>query len=261
MKNLKEFAILVAEEAGELLMENYGKIKRLEWNSLMHFRTKVDNQSDRLIRKRISEYYPEHNVYSEENEGLDKNSEYSWVFDPLDGTIPYTFGITDHFSISIALVKRKTPILGVINAPKRKELYVAEQGKGAFCNGSPIKVSLEENISHVLMGLDSGKETKRFKRSSIVPYLKKALSCNGIACPLYSGCASVPLCLAASGKLHAYMALSLEPWDMAAAVVINREAGGKVTTVNGKEWELGDESILTANSKLHTKLCRFFEGR
>ena len=180
MKNLKEFAISVAREAGELLMKNHGKIKGLEWNSLVHFRTEVDNQSDRLIRKRIEEHYPEQNVYSEEHGGLDKNSEYSWVFDPLDGTIPYAFGVSEHFSVAIALVKGKTPMLGVINAPKRKELYIAEQGKGAFCNGSSIKVSSEEEVNHVLMGLDSGKETEHFRRDSIAPYIKRVLSPNGI---------------------------------------------------------------------------------
>lgn len=259
MENPKEFAISVAEEAGRLLMESYGKIKSLDWNTRTHFKTEVDDASDRLIRQRIGEFYAEHNIFSEEGDNLDTGSEFTWVCDSLDGTIPYTLGISDHFSVAIALVKGKTPILGVINAVKRNELYVAEQGKGAFCNDRPIKVCSEEEINHVIMGFDGGKETEHFKRASIARYLKKALSPDGITCPVSSGCASVPLCLTASGKLHAYMALSLEPWDMAAAVIINREAGAKVTTIDGKEWELGDESILAANPKLHAKLCSFLK--
>lgn len=257
MRDFKEFAISVAKEAGELIMENHGKAQELEWTSQKHFRTKVDKASDELIREKIREFYPEHSIYSEENKDLETGSEYRWVIDPLDGTIPWTYGITDHFSVAIALVKRKTPILGVINAPKRKELYVAEQGRGAFCNNEPIKVSSEDNINHVIMGLDGGKETDTFKRASLVPFVERLYAPNGIVCFVCSGCASVPLCLVASGKLHAYMALSLEPWDMAAAVIINREAGAKVTTRYGKEWELGDESILTANPKLHSKLYNF----
>lgn len=252
--NYKDFAISTAKEAGLILMSNYGKMQELEWNAKQHFRTEVDRMNDELIRKRIKEDFPGHNIYSEENKGINRNSEFSWVFDPLDGTIPYRYGTTDHFSVCIALAFRKTPILGVIYAPKREELYYAEQGKGAFCNNKKISVSLEENINNVIMGLDGGKETRFFKRANIASYIERLYSPDGITCFLASGCASVPLALTASGKLHAYIALSLEPWDMAAAVVLNREAGAKVTDINGKEWELGDASILVANPILHEKL-------
>ena len=253
--NYLKFAVETALEAGnEILMENYGKMQELEWNAKQHFRTEVDRMSDMLIRKRIKENFPEHNIYSEENEGIDQSSEFSWVVDPLDGTIPYRYGITDHFSVCISLVKRKIPIVGVIYAPKRKELYYAEQGTGAFCDDKSISVSLEENVNRIIIGLDGGKETQTFKRATIAKYIEKVYSPEGITCFTASGCASVPLCLVASGKMHAYMALSLEPWDMAAAVIINREAGGKVTDINDKEWDIGDESIVAANFKLHKNL-------
>ena len=252
--NTKDFAIQTAKEAGKVLIDNYGKIQDKEWNLKTNFTTNVDRLTDKLIRDRIIKYFPKHNILSEEERPINKNSEYTWVLDPLDGTIPYTHEITDHFSVCIALVKDKTPILGAIYAPKRDELYFAEQGKGAFCNEKSIKASLEENVNHVIMGLDDGKETETFQRTLKAHYFELLCSQDGIACPLSSGCASVPLCLVASGKLHAYLALSLEPWDMAAAVIINREAGAKVTNINGKEWNLEDRSILSANPTLHKKI-------
>jgi len=254
MSEYKDFAKSVAKEAGRTLMDNYGKIQNLDWTSKQHFRTEVDKMSDELIRRRIKENFPKHNIYSEENGGVNQSSEFSWVIDPLDGTIPYRYGITDHFSVCISLLKGKTPIVGVVYAPKRKELYLAEQGIGAFCNDQPISVSLEENVNRVIMGLDGGKETPSFRRADLAPFIKRVYSPGGITCFTASGCASVPLCLVASGKLQAYMALSLEPWDMAATVVINREAGAKVTNLDRKEWELGDVSILVANPNLHNKL-------
>lgn len=254
------FAITTAREAGNVLMKNYGKMQELEWTAKQHFRTVVDKMSDDMIRRRIKESFPRHNVYSEENESINQNSQYTWIFDPLDGTIPYRYGTTDHFSVCIALASQKNPILGVVFAPKRGELYHAQKGKGAFCNDKRIHVSLEENINHVLMGLDGGKETGSFKRTDIIPYIEKACSPNGITCFLASGCASVPLVLTASGKLHAYTALSLEPWDMAAAAVINRESGARVTNLEGKEWETDDPSIVVANPALHKKLLELFKG-
>jgi len=259
--NYLQFAIETALEAGnEILMKNYGKMQKLEWNAKQHFRTEVDRMSDELIRRRIKENFPKHNVYSEENEGVNQSSEFSWVVDPLDGTIPYRYGITDHFSVCISLLKGKTPIVGVIYAPKRGELYHAEQRKGAFCNDQPISVSLEENVNRVIMGLDGGKETETFRRTNLAKYIEKVYSPKGITCFTASGCASVPLCLVASGKLQAYIALSLEPWDMAAAVIINREAGGKVTDLSGKEWDIKDESVVAANPKLHGKLLDLLSG-
>ena len=259
MEEYAKFAIETAKEAGEILMNHHGKIQELEWTAKQHFRTEVDKMSEELIRKRIIKRFPNHNIYSEENENLEKDSDYSWVVDPLDGTIPYSYGTTDHFSVCIALAKQKTPIIGVIYAPKRDELYFAQKGGGAFCNNKPIEVSLEENINHILVGLDGGKETKDFQRADIAPYIQKVYSPEGISCFLASGCASVPLALTAQGKLHAYVALSLEPWDMAAGVIINKEAGAKVTDINGREWGIGDESILSANPILHSKLLNLIK--
>lgn len=174
--------------------------------------------------------------------------------DPLDGTLPYTFGISDHFSVSIALVKNTTPILGVIYAPKRKELYIAVQGHGAFCNGSRLRASTLNNLHQVMMGIDYGK----LQRADILGYQKKLLAKEGVTATVSYGCATLPLSFVASGKLHGYCALKLEPWDMAAAVIINREAGAKVTNLNGTQWKLGDESILVANPKLHATLLSLF---
>ncbi len=109
------------------------------------------------------------------------------------------------------------------------------------------------DINKAVVGLDCGK----VERGKIIDYQRKLLSEKGVTCTVSYACATVSLGLVASGKLNAYLGLSLEPWDMAAAVVINREAGGKVTAINGKEWEFGDSSIVAANPKLHQKLIDF----
>ena len=254
--NYREFAISVAKEAGNLLMRHYGKMQKLEWKLATNFKTQVDDESDKLIRERIKENFPKHNIYSEEQDAIEQKSEYNWVIDPLDGTIPYAYGISDHFTVCVALVRNKTPILGVTYAPKRKELYVAEKGKGASCNGEKITSSLEDELNHAIIALEGGKATKFFNRKSIVPYVKNFYGNDGVVCALSSGCASVPLALVASGKMHAYVALSLEPWDMAAGVILNREVGNMVTTIYGKDWELGDESIVAANQKMHEEVMR-----
>ncbi len=257
MPDFRGFAANLAKEAGNLLMAYYGKIQHHEYKRATDFKTIADDASDRLIRDAIMKKFPDHAIISEEQAPLKKDSEYTWVIDPLDGTIPYTFGISDHFSVSIGLVKGKQPIMGVVYAPKLKELYAAEKGKGAYCNGTALHVSPVTDVNKAVVGVDYGYA----ERWNILPYQRKLLSAKGVTYTVSSACATVPLCLVASGKLHAYLALSIQQWDMAAAVVINRESGARVTDIGGIEWEFGGTSILVANPVLHRKLLKFLKQR
>lgn len=249
-----DFAIEVATKAGKIISGFYERRMEQVWTGRSHFKTAADDASEALIREMIHARYPDHNIWSEEGGRSDKGSRYTWVWDAVDGTIPMFTGICDHFTVCGALCLGREPILGVANAVKRGEMYVAERGSGAYCNDRPIRVSDETLISHVIMGFDSGKHN----RAAHLPFLERAMQLDGITCPMMSGCASVPLLLVASGVMHAYLATSLEPEDMAAAVPIIREAGGKVTNLEGSEWKLGDVSILAANHALHEKLGEFF---
>jgi myo-inositol-1(or 4)-monophosphatase len=211
---------------------------------------------DIVIRTTLVTAFPDYNIYSEEGGDNNLGSEYSWVVDPLDGTIPYTFGISDHFSVSIALVKGKIPILGIVYAPQRGEMYVGEAGKGATCNDKPISVDLQKAANRALLAIDYGKRN----RTKMLQYLDPLLSENGICYPVTYACASVALTFVASGRIHGYIAANLEPWDMAAAVAILKEAGASVTNIRGGEWQLGDNSIIAANPILHAKLLRLLRS-
>jgi len=119
------------------------------------------------------------------------------------------------------------------------------------------------------MGLDDGKETADFRRDSMAPFWQQAAGPKGVTTVVRYACASSALCQVASGRanpnlpfvgrLDAYLAGSLEPWDMAASVAIIREAGGKVTNLIGEEWTLRDPSILAANPELHSSLRKYFQ--
>lgn len=247
------FAIETAQEAGKIIMRYHGNVHKLEWKERRHFKTIADDESDKFIRRTIINRFPDHSVYSEELDPRNKDSEWRWVVDPLDGTIPYTYGFTDHFSVSIGLVRGLTPVVGVIYAPKRNELYYGSQGGGAFCNGQAIHVSDVVDVQNVVMDLCVGNKKRTDGADVFAKFLHPQ---KGIMAHTCSACATVPLALTARGNLHAFLATELSPWDMVAAVVIIREAGGRVTDRNGSEWKLGDESVLAANPKLHTKLMK-----
>ncbi|MDO8505606.1 MAG: inositol monophosphatase [bacterium] len=264
MHEYRTFAIDLAERAGKIQMDCYAKMHAVEWNTRHHFRTEVDIVVGKLVREAIEQRFPDHNIFSEEEREKVTGNKLSWVVDELDGTIPYTRGTTDHFSFSIALCMERRPVLGVIYAPKRKELYVASEGSGASCNGSPIRVSGLMDIHKAFVGVESGKT----KRTSHLSFIEKLLGEDGVTCDTRTACATVPLCFVASGKLDAFLATQLQPEDMAAAVIIVREAGGKVTTLpgiendeRGEEWQLGNKTILAANPTLHERLRVFLEKK
>ncbi len=249
------FAIHCAKEAGNLVKERASVIPTLSWKSRTDFKTQVDDECDTLIRCMIGEKYPHDTIYSEENLAKVGTSRRSWVVDPLDGTIPFAYQINNHSSICIALTEKDTQGLGVIYAMCREELYVAELGKGAFLNDIPIHVSDDAILNKALVAIDFGK----IDRLRPISHLISLLQPDGANAVFSSLCASVNLAYVASGRIHMYLAGELEPWDMAAAVVILREAGGKVTNLEGEEWRLKHSSILTANPHLHKIALQRFD--
>ncbi len=246
------FMIFLAGKAGEIQMENYGKNYRTEWEQ-QHMRTEIDKRVGEMVREEINGAYPAFSIYSEEMP-FKMGDNMVFVVDEIDGTNPYFRQFSDHFAFSIGLCQDKTPIAGVVYAPKRNELYVGSE-KGAFCNNEPIQVSQIHDIKKVWMYLVSGKGN----RDSHLPYLKRAMAKDGISGLVNFGSAAMALCLAAYGRLDACLATSLEPEDMAGAVPILRAAGAKVTNLKGEEWQIDDESILAANPVLHQKLFDFLE--
>lgn len=251
-----EFAIDVAQRAGSKLLTYHRQSMDAMWTGRNHFKTQADEEIDILAHTMVNLRYPDHGWYSEEGGFRWEGSADCWVVDALDGTINFLTGWSDHFAFCIAHCFASYADIGVVNAPLRKEFYAAEKGKGAFLNGKPISVSPLTEINKVLMWIGSGKHN----RDAHIPYLKRLMQPDGVALPMTTGCASVPLCLVASGVIHAFLATSLSPEDMAAAVVIIREAGGKVTNLNGDEWTLRDPSILAANPSLHEQLMELLKN-
>ena len=170
--------------------------------------------------------------------------------DPLDGTKNFAWG-GDVFSISIALTLDKKPVLGVIFHPCQNEIYRAVRGKGAFCNGKRLLLdegpSLER--SFLATGFPHGKE---FLVDNYIDGLGKVLK-RAMAVRRF-GSAAYDLSHVASGMFDGFWEFGLEPWDMAAGVIIASEAGAVVSNVNGKPWNLLSESILVAKQNTHAEL-------
>lgn len=258
--NVAECAVVAtatAKQAGALLLEHFGKAQKVEQKSRTDFRTRADTASDTFIRAAIEKEYPYHQILSEELTAKETSSPFVWVVDPLDGTTGFVLGDWN-FAVCIGLYHHRRPILGVIYAPKRDELYTAVTGKCASRNYRDIRVSEEENLSRAIIGVEPGKTPGRERKADME---RKLLADDGVRICVTWASAATSLAAVAAGNLNGFISHKLEPWDMAAAVPILRSAGAKVTDLEGKEWQLGDESIVAANPVLHTKLLKKIKRR
>ncbi len=236
---MKNFAITLAKKAGAYLLKNFRQHPELLKNRGLakEVHTQYDLGSDRIIREAIERKFPQHSLLTEEHgwtgkkEWIQKNN-YLWVVDSLDGTTNYSVG-NPFFSVSIAVMKGKELILGVVYAPFLQELFVAERNKGAFLNGKKIRVSSVTQLSQsYFVSCEGGEQSnERIAKINTLfhPRIKDVRKL---------GSAALEGCWVACGRAEAYLVTQIHPWDVAAAVLIVQEAGGSVTDFSGEEWEL-----------------------
>jgi myo-inositol-1(or 4)-monophosphatase len=247
----------IAREAGALLMHHFHQRLKIEYKGDADLVTAADRASEKLIRERIRENWPEHDVLGEEQGLSDRGSEYRWYVDPLDGTTNFAHGFPV-FCVSIA-VERRGParpqrITGVVYDPTRDELFSAELGRGAHLNGEKIHVSKTERLEESLLATGFPSR-KRHKNPNIYFYHQLTLHSHGVR---RAGSAALDLCSVASGRFDGFWEFNLNPWDTAAGVLIVEEAGGKVTGFDGSPFELNSKETLASNGLIHGQLVREF---
>jgi myo-inositol-1(or 4)-monophosphatase len=248
--NEKQTAIKAAKEAGKVMMKYYGKAIKPHLKSIGDLVSKVDFECERKIISIIRSKFPGHSILSEECGEKKKDSDYKWVIDPLDGTHNFLWGLP-MFGTSIALLYKKDVILGVIYLPCSNKLYVAEKGKGAFLNGKRIRVSKASKIKKSLVLYDGGLHRDAKKKVRLID--KLAVTAFRIR---ILGAASVSLTHLANGHADIYIEHSTNPWDISAGLLIIEEAGGKVTTLDGKKHSLSNEGFVASNGKLHNQIIK-----
>jgi myo-inositol-1(or 4)-monophosphatase len=249
----------IAGEAGALLVEYFHQHLKIEYKGDADLVTAADRASEVLIRERIRQHWPAHDILGEEQGLSDQGSEYRWYVDPLDGTTNFAHGYPV-FCISIALERQSAEGMGeriaaVIYDPMRDELFCAEQGKGAELNGKAIHVSKTSALKESLLGTGFPSH-KRHKNPNIYFYHQITLHTHGVR---RAGSAALDLCNVAAGRYDGFWEFNLNPWDTAAGVLIVEEAGGKVTRFDGSPFELNSRETLASNGLLHDVLMSEFK--
>ena len=248
-----------ATKAARGLVRDFGEIENLQVSKKgpADFVTTADKKAEEVLVAGLTKARPRFGFLLEEGgkiEGADTSNR--WIIDPLDGTTNFLHGIP-HFSISIALERDGEPVAGVIYEPITDQMFWAEKGQGAYLNGRRIRVSarhrLEESLFATGIPFAGKQDHDRF-----LSQLKAVMAVS--AGVRRFGSAALDLAYVAAGRYEGFWEFGLHPWDIAAGIVLVREAGGFVTDIGGGGMMESGE-ILAANDSLHGPLLKILAGR
>jgi myo-inositol-1(or 4)-monophosphatase len=246
------FAIETARDAGQILLEKFGRVIKVSKKGDINLVTEADLASEALIIERIKSYYPKHSILAEEaGEAVIIGGEntWKWIIDPLDGTTNFTHGYPC-FCVTIALEHEGEIVLGVTYDPTRNELFAAERGRGASLNNKPIRVSVTEDIGDGLIVTGFPYDFK--KRDAFARHLTQfLLQSRGVR---RDGSAAIDMAYVACGRFDGFWEEGLNPWDMAAGVLLIEEAGGQVTGYNDAKFSIYSPPIVASNGLIHSQM-------
>ena len=250
--DFKKVIIKVVRKTGKELLKKFQNFDRakIEIKSHHEILTQADLKSEKMIISEIKKKFPDHQILSEESGDNEKKSDYLWIIDPIDGSTNFSIH-NPLWAISIGLSYKGKIILGVVYAPFLDEIFVAEKGKGAYLNGKKIKVS-DIKTGKVINAYCHGNREKDIKRA--LKYYQaqklKQLDCRQL------GSASIELAYVAVGRIESIVIPGAHSWDVAAGILLVREAGGRVTDFEGKDWTLSSYDMVASNNKVHEGILK-----
>lgn len=246
------FAMETARDAGQILLEKYGRKINISKKGDINLVTEADLASEKLIIERIKTHYPKHSILAEESGEaviIGGENKFKWIIDPLDGTTNFAHGYPC-FCVNIALEHEGEIIIGVTFDPTRNEMFSAEKGNGAFLNNRRIYVSETEKMSESLLVTGfpyNFKEKENFARH-LTDFL---LFSRGVR---RDGSAAIDMAYVACGRFDGFWEEGLNPWDVAAGKLLIEEAGGTVTYYDNSPLSIYAPPILASNGLIHQEM-------
>jgi myo-inositol-1(or 4)-monophosphatase len=245
--------VKAARQAARGLKRDFGEVEKLQVSlkGPANFVTAADRKAEEVLREELAKARPGYGFIGEESgrhEGSDAT--HLWIVDPLDGTTNFLHGIP-HFAISVALEREGAIVAGLVYNPATDEMFLAERGKGAFLNDTRLRVAGRRRLadSVISCGLPHlGRGDLELNRREMAAVQEKVAGLRRF------GSAALDLAWIAAGRFDGYWERGLSPWDMAAGILLVREAGGYVTDLQGKETMLTSGDIIAGNETIHRDL-------
>jgi myo-inositol-1(or 4)-monophosphatase len=253
----RELAERLTRQAGDALMMHF----RQDWALLKQrgtakeVATRYDKEVDTLIVEEIRRHYPGHSLLTEEGGSLRGDPDWLWIVDSLDGTGNFA-NFNPLFSVCIALMHKGGLLLGAVYAPAIDEFYSAEKGQGAYLNDVKLQVSDISDLGQGYILYCEGGDTDKRRTGELLhevyPHVTDIRKL---------GSAGLETAWVAAGRRDAYYTTKIEPWDVAAGVLLVQEAGGKVSDLQGNPWQPQAGDLLFSNEKLHDNILHLLPAR
>lgn len=253
ISKLKELCTAVeniSKDIGAFILAERKKTIEISEKAFNNLVTHVDKASEVKFVAALEKLLPEAGFIAEEGTSTKHSDQYNWIIDPIDGTTNFVHNIPA-FCTSVALTYKKEILLGVIFDPSHNEIFTAYKGGGAFLNGEPIRVTPTVSLDRCLLATgfpydDFGRETGYFEVLKAFTHKTRGLR--------RLGSAALDLAYVAAGRFDAFYEYGLNPWDVAAGILIVEEANGTCSDFkNGREMLFGEE-IIAANKTIHPKI-------
>ena len=240
-------------KASKPLIRDFGEIENLQVSSKApgDFVSSADKRTEKILIDEFQKAYPEHGIITEETGIINKsNKNNRWIIDPIDGTMNFLNGVPQ-FAISIGYEENQEIKCGVIFNPITNEMFIAEKGNGAFLNNSRIRVSNKKNLQDSLLVTGGPKQSSKIKDKIFSEYISVSKKVSNVR---KFGSASLDLAYVASGRFDGYWQIELNYWDVAAGIIIVKEAGGFVDFFEENNNSDLKRNIIATNSIIHNEL-------
>tara|TARA_B100001123_G_scaffold58314_1_gene62717 strand:+ start:160 stop:951 length:792 start_codon:yes stop_codon:yes gene_type:complete len=238
-------------KASKHIIRDFGEIEKLQTSvkGPGDFVTMTDKKVEEILIEELRKARPKYSVLSEEIGEIknDDSEDFKWIIDPIDGTSNFLHGIP-HFAISLALENKKEIICGIVFDPIKNEIFSAEKGNGAYLNNQRMRVSARKKLKDCLIVTGGPRQNHQNKEVCMEEYKKFS---SKVLIPIRKmGSASLDMAYVAAGRCDGFWQRNLNYWDIAAGVLLVKEAGGYVTDFSGKDKYIENKTILATNSRI-----------
>ena len=244
-------------KASKHIIRDFGEIEKLQTSvkGPGDFVTMTDKKVEEILIEELRKARPKYSVLSEEIGEIknDDSEDFKWIIDPIDGTSNFLHGIP-HFAISLALENKKEIICGIVFDPIKNEIFSAEKGNGAYLNNQRMRVSARKKLKDCLIVTGGPRQNHQNKEVCIEEYKKFS---SKVLIPIRKmGSASLDMAYVAAGRCDGFWQRNLNYWDIAAGVLLVKEAGGYVTDFDGQDKYVENKTILANNSRISEEMIK-----
>ena len=250
--------VKACRKASKILIRDFGEVEKLQVSikGPGDFVTASDKKVEKVLIDELQKARPSYSILSEECGEIKNDELFKWVVDPIDGTSNFLHGIP-HFAISIGLEQEKEIICGIIYDPIKDEMFTAEKGKGSYINNQRMRVSSRTKLKDCIIFTGGPRQSSENKEIVLNEYKKFT---SEVMIPIRKlGSGALDLAYVAAGRCDGYWQRDLNYWDIAAGILLVKEAGGYVTDFNGKNDYINNKTIIAANSKINSEMIKILK--